>query len=98
MRLRSGRMATRAMGSTIWTGPAKPMEPNFSLPATFTPSKRSTLYGPPTPVPDRRPTIQEIYENFRLPEELLSGSYANSVLIGHSPTEFFFDFITGFYP
>jgi hypothetical protein len=59
-------------------------------------------YGPPPPVPgpvpDRRPTIQEIYENFRLPEELLSGSYANSVLIGHSPTEFFMDFITGFYP
>jgi hypothetical protein len=52
----------------------------------------------PGPVPDRRPTIQEIYENFRLPEELLSGTYANSVLIGHSPTEFFFDFITGFYP
>jgi Protein of unknown function (DUF3467) len=59
-------------------------------------------YGPPPPppgpVPDRRPTIQEIYENFRLPEEMLSGTYANSVLIGHSPTEFFFDFITGFYP
>ena len=59
-------------------------------------------FGPPPPVPgpapDRRPTIQEIYENFRLPEELLSGSYANSVLIGHSPTEFFMDFITGFYP
>jgi hypothetical protein len=59
-------------------------------------------YGPPPPVPgpvpDRRPTIQEIYENFRLPDEMLCGSYANSVLIGHSPTEFFFDFITGFYP
>lgn len=53
---------------------------------------------PPGPVPDRRPSIQEIYENFRLPEEQLSGTYANSVLIGHSPTEFFFDFITGFYP
>ncbi len=59
-------------------------------------------FGPPPPVPgpvpDRRPTIQEIYENFRLPDELLSGTYANSVLIGHSPTEFFMDFITGFYP
>jgi hypothetical protein len=52
----------------------------------------------PGPVPERRPTIQEIYENFRLPDDMLSGSYANSVLIGHSPTEFFFDFITGFYP
>jgi hypothetical protein len=59
-------------------------------------------FGPPPPMPvpptDKRPTIQEIYENFKLPDELMSGSYANSVLIGHSPTEFFFDFITGFYP
>ena len=52
----------------------------------------------PGPPPKNRPTLQEIYENFRLPEELLSGTYANSVMIGHSPTEFFMDFISGFYP
>ncbi len=59
-------------------------------------------FGPPptlpTPPNQPRPTIQEIYENFKLPEDLLSGSYCNSVLIGHSPSEFFFDFISGFYP
>lgn len=59
-------------------------------------------FGPPPavpgPPPKNRPTLQEIYENFRLPEELLSGTYANSVMIGHSPTEFFMDFISGFYP
>jgi hypothetical protein len=59
-------------------------------------------FGAPTPPPIPpnmpKPTIQEIYENFKLPDELLCGSYANSVLIGHSATEFFFDFITGFYP
>ncbi|HEY7086653.1 MAG TPA: DUF3467 domain-containing protein [Tepidisphaeraceae bacterium] len=59
-------------------------------------------FGPPPPVniPQNqpRPTIQEIYENFKLPDDQLSGTYANSVLIGHSQTEFFFDFITGFYP
>jgi hypothetical protein len=48
--------------------------------------------------PGPRPTIAEIYENFKLPDELLSGTYANSVMIGHSATEFFLDFITGFYP
>jgi hypothetical protein len=52
----------------------------------------------PTPVPERRPTIQEIYEHYKLPDDMMSGQYANSVLIGHSPTEFFFDFISGFYP
>src|SRR3954471_16612107 len=62
----------------------------------------SRQFGPPPPLPtppnQQRPTIQEVYENFKLADEQLSGSYANSVLIGHGPTEFFFDFITGFYP
>jgi hypothetical protein len=59
-------------------------------------------FGQPPPVPqppqERRPSIQEIYEHYKLPDELMGGTYANSVLIGHSPTEFFFDFIAGFYP
>lgn len=60
-------------------------------------------FGPPAPLPKppqppKRPTIQEIYENFKLPEELWSGAYSNSVLVGHAPAEFFMDFITGFYP
>lgn len=52
----------------------------------------------PTPPPHQRPSIQEIYDNYKLPDELMCGAYANQVLIGHSVTEFFFDFITGFYP
>ena len=59
-------------------------------------------FGPPPAVPGppnpRRPTLAEVYENFRIADDLLSGSYANSVLIGHSATEFFMDFVTGFYP
>lgn len=58
-------------------------------------------FGAPTPLPPppaQRPTIQEIYDTYRLPEELLSGGYANSVMITHSPSEFGFDFITGFFP
>ncbi len=55
---------------------------------------------PPLPKPptDRRPTLQEIYDEFKLPEEHMSGSYANAVMVGHSASEFFFDFITNFYP
>ena len=59
-------------------------------------------FGPPQPLPkpnvQRRPSIQEIYENFKLTEDQWSGAYANSVLVGHGPAEFFLDFITGFYP
>ena len=52
----------------------------------------------PTPNVDRRPSMQEIYQDLRLPDEMLSGVYANTVMIGHSPSEFFMDFITRFYP
>jgi hypothetical protein len=66
-------------------------------------SKYSTTFGappaaPPPPPNQKRPTIQEIYENVKLPEEQLSGNYANSVMIGHTQAEFYIDFITGFYP
>ncbi len=66
-------------------------------------AKFTQAYGAPTPLPkpspnQKRPTTQEIYENFKLPEDVMSGTYANSVLIGHDPAEFFLDFITRFYP
>ncbi|HRK31340.1 MAG TPA: DUF3467 domain-containing protein [Tepidisphaeraceae bacterium] len=64
--------------------------------------KYTERFGPPPPLPvppnQPKPTIQEIYEQFKLPEELWSGQYCNSVMIGHSAAEFSFDFITGFYP
>jgi len=63
--------------------------------------KYTQTFGMPPALPkppQQRPSIQEIYENFKLPEEMLSGAYSNSIMIGHSASEFFFDFITGFYP
>jgi hypothetical protein len=64
-------------------------------------AKYTQNFGPPMTLPkppQRRPTIAEIYENFKLSDDMLSGAYANSVMVGHSPANFFFDFITGFYP
>ena len=62
----------------------------------------SQKFGAPPPLPKpvnpRRPTIQEIYDELKLPEELMGGSYANTLMIGHSPAEFVLDFITNFYP
>ncbi|MEI8195443.1 MAG: DUF3467 domain-containing protein, partial [Phycisphaerae bacterium] len=64
--------------------------------------KYVTNFGPTTPMPrnpNERPlTPEEIYNQLKIPEELQSGSYANSVAIRHSPAEFHFDFITNFYP
>lgn len=62
----------------------------------------SRTFGPPPPLPppptQQRPSIEEIYQNYKLTEEMAGGTYANSVLIGHGVTEFFLDFISGFYP
>jgi hypothetical protein len=64
-------------------------------------TKYTQTFGPPATLPKppaRRPSITEIYENFKLPDDLLNGSYANNVRVGHSPAEFYLDFITDFYP
>jgi hypothetical protein len=55
-----------------------------------------TLPTPPAPTPP--PPIDEIYSQLKLPDDLLSGVYANAVMIAHSPAEFYLDFITNFYP
>lgn len=58
---------------------------------------------PPTPNVPRPPNVsqtsaQELYEQLKLSDEVVSGTYANAVMIGHSATEFSFDFITTFFP
>src|SRR5437870_9015484 len=63
----------------------------------------TSKFGPPPPLPAppapvQAPPIEEIYSQLKLPDELLSGFYANAVMIAHSPAEFYFDFITNFYP
>jgi hypothetical protein len=60
-------------------------------------------FGPPPalPVPPPNtpvPTIEEIYEQLKQPDDVMSGCYANAVMIAHTPSEFCFDFITNFYP
>lgn len=43
-------------------------------------------------------SVSELYEQLKLPDEQLSGSYANAVMVGHTASEFSFDFITTFFP
>ena len=53
----------------------------------------------PKPTPPPRPqTAQEIYDELKLPDEQLSGAYANGVMIGHTPSEFKLDFLTNLFP
>jgi hypothetical protein len=54
---------------------------------------------PPTPSqPQQRQSAEELYSSLKMAEDVQSGTYANAVMIGHSPTEFSFDFITTFFP
>jgi|SRR5688572_16216175 len=66
-------------------------------------SKYEARFGPipqlprPTP-PPKPPSIQEIYDDLKMGDEVHAGSYANAVMIGHGASEFTFDFITRFFP
>jgi len=46
----------------------------------------------------KRQNPQDIYDELKIRDEILCGTYANAVMIGHGPYEFSFDFITNFYP
>lgn len=65
---------------------------------------RNRFGDPPVPPPQsqdagsRRPTPQDIYDDLKMPDEVLSGTYANGVMIGHGASEFGLDFLTSFFP
>ena len=52
---------------------------------------------PPRPVPQPAP-IADIYDNLKLPDDMLGGVYANMASISHTASEFCFDFIAQFFP
>jgi hypothetical protein len=45
-----------------------------------------------------RPSVEQIYDELKLPDAQLSGTYANAVMVSHSAAAFHFDFLTTFYP
>jgi hypothetical protein len=65
-------------------------------------SRFGELPTPPTPPSGaekpRKQTPQEIYDDFKMSDDQLSGVYANGVMIGHGASEFGLDFLTSFFP
>jgi hypothetical protein len=64
---------------------------------------RKTFGAPPPalpvpPPPPTPPSIEEIYRDLRIADDVLGGAYANRVMILHTPAEFCFEFISNFYP
>lgn len=83
------------------------------LPPTIVPSMIRALqqnidnftkrFGPPPampkpPQPVKPPSVEEIYDQLKISDEVMCGVYANTLMITHSPAEFVLDFITSFYP
>jgi hypothetical protein len=79
-----------------------PVLPQFVEALTDNLGKFRERFGPipalPRAEPERTPSVQEVYEDLKLPDEMLAGAYANAVIISHTPAEFCFDFIAGFFP
>ena len=48
--------------------------------------------------PANRPSIHEVYDNIKIPDEELAGHFSEGVMIRHSAAEFCFDFVTQFFP
>ncbi len=60
-------------------------------------------FGAPPELPkpqqnQKSQSAQEVYDELKLPDHLLSGAYANGVMIGHSASEFKLDFLTNLFP
>lgn len=53
---------------------------------------------PKPPAGTKPPSVDEIYEHLKLPDEIAAGVYANNAIISHSASDFCMDFIAGFYP
>lgn len=49
----------------------------------------------PPPAP---PTIEEIYQDLKIADDVMVGAYANSVMVVHTASEFCLEFISNFYP
>jgi DNA segregation ATPase FtsK/SpoIIIE-like protein len=79
------------------TQPANPA-PEAEAPDPTQPSFVQPQHPENLPHSPAQPQIEDIYDELRLPDGMLSGSYANAVLVRHTGTEFCFDFITNIFP
>lgn len=80
---------TDRFGTPVMPGtPAHPLCP----PAT------AEAYQQQMQQPQPQGSAQELYEQLKIKDTELGGAYANAVMIGHTATEFLFDFITTFFP
>ncbi|MAX24409.1 MAG: hypothetical protein CMJ19_07880 [Phycisphaeraceae bacterium] len=64
----------------------------------ITPPTSSAPQEPVKPKIVNHPSIEDIYDDLKTPEDGLIAAYANAVMISHSAAEFNLDFICNFFP
>ena len=72
---------------------ANPKEKPQSAGTPHAPTSPSNQKNAAQPAP-----IADIYDNLKLPDDMLGGVYANMASISHTGSEFCFDFIAQFFP
>jgi hypothetical protein len=95
----SGNVNTNSENSTEPSSNQTPVPANSNAANAASNAASNPANGAANPTTHlRRQNPQEVYDDLKLRDEILSGAYANAVMIGHGPYEFSFDFITNFYP
>src|SRR4051812_12773216 len=64
---------------------------------------RNTFGAPPAmppmpPPPAKPPSIDEIYQDLKINDDVMVGAYANAVMIVHTATDFCLEFVSNYYP
>ncbi|MFG0249855.1 MAG: DUF3467 domain-containing protein [Phycisphaeraceae bacterium JB051] len=81
--------------------PAQPSGNQFASNSNddeITPPTSSAPQEPVKPKIVNHPSIEDIYDDLKTPEDGLIAAYANAVMISHSAAEFNLDFICNFFP
>lgn len=79
-----------------YKGPASEHPPEAPVP-----QEQPPLGAHPEELQQSRPEapgIEELYQQWKLPDDMLGGVFANVAMIRHTPDEFCIDFIASFYP
>lgn len=50
------------------------------------------------PVRGPMPTLEEVYDDMKLADEIAAGAFANAIMVTHSPSEVCLDFISNLFP
>jgi Protein of unknown function (DUF3467) len=76
-----------------------PAPPSPPTPAAANPGAPATPGAAATPAaPAAPPSIEEIYHDLKMSDDVMAGAYANTIMVVHNASEFCLEFIAKIYP